>query len=75
MISYKLDKNKWTVIIEDFNMTSATQEDINYISKLIAKNTLVVIRNQRLSVEDEVRILKMFTCAYIVLQILINKAN
>ena len=60
MISYKLDKNKWTVIIEDFNMTSATQEDINYISKLIAKNTLVVIRNQRLSVEDEVRILKMF---------------
>ena len=50
MISYKLDKNKWTVIIEDFNMTSATQEDINYISKLIAKNTLVVIRNQRLSV-------------------------
>ena len=32
-------------------MTKATQEDINQISKLIAKNTLVVIRNQNLSIE------------------------
>ena len=60
MVNYKLDKNNWTVVIEDFDMTTVTQEDINQISKLIAKNTLVVIRNQRLSVEDEVRILKMF---------------
>ena len=33
MVNYKLDKNNWTVIIEDFDMTTATQEDINHISK------------------------------------------
>jgi alpha-ketoglutarate-dependent taurine dioxygenase len=60
MINYKLDKNKWTVIIDDFDMTTVTQEGINQMSKLIAKNTLVVIRNQNLTVKDEVRILKMF---------------
>jgi hypothetical protein len=59
MVNYKLNKNNWTVVIEDFNMTNATQEDINQISKLVAKNTLVVIRNQKLSVGDEVRILKI----------------
>jgi taurine dioxygenase len=60
MIDYKIYDNNWTVIIEDFDMTKATQEDINHISKLIAKHTLVVIRNQKLSVTDEVRVLKMF---------------
>ena len=60
MIHYKLDKNKWTVIIDDFDMSKVTQEDINQISKLIAKHTLVVIRNQNISIADEVRILKMF---------------
>lgn len=60
MIKYKLDKNNWTIIVEDFDLTKATQDDINQICKLVAKNTLVVIRNQNLSIEEEVRILKMF---------------
>jgi alpha-ketoglutarate-dependent taurine dioxygenase len=46
--------------IVDIDLVQATQEDINQISKLVAKNTLVVIRNQNLSIADEVRILKMF---------------
>jgi alpha-ketoglutarate-dependent taurine dioxygenase len=60
MIDYKMHDNSWTVIIEDFDISKATQENINQISKLIAKNTLVVIRNQHLSIADEVKVLKMF---------------
>ena len=60
MINYKLHKNGWTVILEDFSFKTATQEDINQIAKLIASNTLVVAKNQNLSIEDEVRIARMF---------------
>ena len=60
MIDYKIHDNSWTVIIEGFDISKATQENINQISKLIAKNTLVVIRNQNLTIADEVKVLKMF---------------
>lgn len=60
MVDYKLHENGWTVIIEDFDLKTATQEDINKIAKLIATNTFVVVRNQELSIEDEVKILNMF---------------
>jgi alpha-ketoglutarate-dependent taurine dioxygenase len=60
MIQYKLHKNGWTVILENFNINTATQDDINYIAKLLATHTLVVIKNQSLTIEDEVRIAKMF---------------
>ena len=60
MIDYKLHTNGWTVIIDQIDMSSANQEDINQIAKLVAKNTLVVIRNQNLSVQDEVKVLRMF---------------
>ncbi len=60
MIKYKIHENGWTVMLEDFNWKTATQEDVNEISKLLATNTLVVSKNQQLSVEDEIRIAKMF---------------
>jgi alpha-ketoglutarate-dependent taurine dioxygenase len=60
MVNYKIHDNGWTVIIENFDISKATQENINQISKLIAKNTLVVIRNQNLTIVDEVKVLKMF---------------
>jgi alpha-ketoglutarate-dependent taurine dioxygenase len=60
MIQYKLHDNGWTVILENVNINDATQDDINDIAKLLATNTLVVIKKQSLTIEDEVRIAKMF---------------
>ncbi len=60
MIDYKLHENGWTIFIEDLDMRQATQDEINQIAKLIATNTLVIIRNQTLTASDEVRILRQF---------------
>jgi alpha-ketoglutarate-dependent taurine dioxygenase len=60
MIDYRLHENGWTVFIEDLDMRQASQDDINQIAKLIATNTLVIIRNQDLKPADEVKILRMF---------------
>lgn len=60
-MDYRFDKNDWTVIIEDFDVRQATQDDINYICRLISKYTLVVIKKQpQLSIEEELRLLHMF---------------
>jgi alpha-ketoglutarate-dependent taurine dioxygenase len=60
MIDYKLHKNGWTILVDKFNFKTAGQEDINDIAKLIANNTCVVFKNQSLSVDDELRVAKMF---------------
>ena len=60
MFNYSLHENGWTILIEDFDLKLATQDDIFHIARLIATNTAVVIRNQNLSIQDEVRIVKMF---------------
>jgi len=61
MLDYRLHENGWTVIFdEDFDLKNITQEQIFEVSKLLANNTLVVFKKQNLSVEDEVRIIKMF---------------
>jgi len=60
-MDYKFDKNGWTVIIDDFDVRQATQDDINFICRLISKHTLVVIKKQpQLSIEEELRLLHMF---------------
>jgi len=60
MIKYRLHENGWTVILENFDFKKATQDDINQIAKLLATNTIVVCKGQSLTIEDEVRIAKMF---------------
>ena len=55
-----LHENKWTVIIEDLDIKQATPEQINAIGQYIATNTLVVIRNQQLTVSDEVEVCSKF---------------
>jgi len=59
-MNYKLHENGWTVLIEDLDLKTVTQEDVLTISKLIATNTCVVIRDQFLTVEEEMRVIKMF---------------
>lgn len=60
MINYKIHDNGWTVIVDNFDLKSATQEDINKVAKLISTNTCIVFKNQSLEIKDEVRVLKMF---------------
>ena len=50
----ELDKNGWTSIISDIDLRTASQQEINTIAWLAAKDTVVVIRNQNLSPGDEV---------------------
>lgn len=56
----RVHENGWTPIVESIDLRNATQEDINQIAKLCAKNSLVVIKGQSLTVDDEIRIAKMF---------------
>lgn len=60
MFNYKIHENGWTVIVEDFDLRDASQDDIYKIARLIATNTAIVFRNQKLTTQDEVRIVKMF---------------
>jgi alpha-ketoglutarate-dependent taurine dioxygenase len=59
-MNYHLHENGWTVILDDFNMSTCTQDDVNLMAKLIAKYTVVVAKNQFGTVEEEVRFMKMF---------------
>jgi len=56
----KIDYVNWAPIITEFDLALATQADINVISKLIATHTLVVIKKQKLSLSDELRVVSMF---------------
>jgi alpha-ketoglutarate-dependent taurine dioxygenase len=60
MINYHLHENGWTVILDNVDLKTITQEDVNHIARLVASNTCLVVRNQFLSVEEELRVIKMF---------------
>lgn len=59
-MKYNIHENGWTVVLDDFDLRTATQDDINQISQLLATNTLVVAKKQSLTVEDQVRVVNMF---------------
>lgn len=56
----KVNYSNWAPIITDFDLSLSTPDDINNISKLIAKHTLVVIKKQKLLLSDELRVVGMF---------------
>jgi hypothetical protein len=59
-MNYTIHNNGWTVIVDNFDLCSATQTDIDQISKLLYSNTVVVIKKQSLPVRDELRVIKLF---------------
>ncbi len=63
MVNYHLDKNGWTVIIDDFDFKTATQKDAEHIAYLLSTNIAVVARNsdkiKNLTSEDQVRFCSM----------------
>jgi len=60
-MKYHLHQNGWTVILDNFDFLTATQDEINQIGCLLATNTLVVARNQgHLTANDEADICARF---------------
>ena len=59
-MNYHLHENGWTVILDNVDFKTITQDEVNQIAKLIATNTLVIAKKQFLTIEDEVRVTKMF---------------
>jgi alpha-ketoglutarate-dependent taurine dioxygenase len=54
MLNYQIHENGWTVIVEGFDLRQATQSQANTIAKLLATNTVVVVRGQTLTPQDEI---------------------
>jgi taurine dioxygenase len=50
----QLHENNWTVLIEDLDLKKATVEQAHEIARLLTTNTVVVVRDQDLSPQDEV---------------------
>jgi alpha-ketoglutarate-dependent taurine dioxygenase len=53
-------KNGWTIVVKDFDLKIATQNQINTFAKYLLTNTVVVFKNQQLSPEDQLQIASMF---------------
>lgn len=59
MIDYVVHENRWTVFAK-VDLKTCTQQEVNDLEKLLSANTCVVIKNQSLTIEDELRFLNMF---------------
>lgn len=60
-MKYHIHDNGWTVILDEVDFSTITQEEVNELAKLLSTNTLVVAHNQNhLTVEDELRVAHMF---------------
>ena len=59
-MNYRLDSNGWAVIFEDFDLRTATPDDIKQASDLMKTSTLAVFKNQSLTIQDELNIGYMF---------------
>lgn len=59
--------NDWAIEIEDFDLKTSTKEQAQEIGKLILSNMVVVLRNQKLKPEDEVKFCSLIgDCQYII---------
>ena len=59
-MNYHLHENGWTVILDNVDLKTIGQEEVNQISKLLSTNTCVVVKNQFLTVTEELRVINMF---------------
>ena len=59
--------NDWAIEIEDFDLRTATKEQVKEIGHMILSNMVVVLRNQVLAPEDEVAFCsKIGNCQFII---------
>lgn len=58
-MNIRIHENGWTVLVEDVDFKEVTQEQINIVKKYLLTNTVVVFKNQKLTIDDQVRICSM----------------
>ena len=56
----RLHENGWTVIVDNFDMKEITQQQVNILARHLLTNEVVVIKNQKFTPADEIRICAMF---------------
>lgn len=56
------------IVLEDINLNTASDKEIKDIVQLCAKHSCVTVRNQKLSVEREAEIVKMFSNPYVLFE-------
>jgi len=60
-MKYQIHKNNWTIIFDKSNdIRNFSQSNINDVAKLIAKHTVVVFKQQFLTIEEEIEVIKKF---------------
>ena len=60
-MKYHIHDNEWTVVLDDFDFATATQEEIDQIAAWLSTNTLVVAHSQQhLTIDDQLRVAHMF---------------
>lgn len=56
----RLHENGWTVIVDNFDMKEITQQQVNTLTRYLLTNEVVVVKNQKFTPTDEIRICEMF---------------
>jgi taurine dioxygenase len=59
-MNYRLHENGWTVIVENFDLYNATDEEILLTARLLMNNLVVVFKGLNLSPEQELAIINRF---------------
>lgn len=60
MLDYNIHDNNWTVFLENFNAAKVSQAQLKHLTDLLLTYPLIIARNQILSIEDEVNLIKSF---------------
>lgn len=55
----KIHENGWTAIAEDVDLANITQQEVNLIGKYLLTNTVVVFKNQKLTIDNQIKLNKM----------------
>jgi alpha-ketoglutarate-dependent taurine dioxygenase len=59
-MKYHIHENGWTVIIDEIDLVTPRQEDVDKICRLLDSNTLVVIPKTNITMKDELKFINLF---------------
>lgn len=59
-MKYHVHENGWTVFLDDFNIATCTEDEVYEIGMLVNKYTLVIAKNQFVSIPEEIRFVNMW---------------
>jgi alpha-ketoglutarate-dependent taurine dioxygenase len=59
-MNIQIHENGWTVIVNDIDLNTVTQDQINLFARYLLTNTVVVFKNQKLTPSMQIKICEMF---------------